>query len=199
MKALGYARGAVRQLAALLRFPPEVRRFYVRAIFASLRQRDRWSLVSAAHPSGLARLLELARGRETVFELGTGSAWTAISLALADPSRRIVSYDPYDRGGRGRYLALVGQTVRDRIELRARPGESGPDPGERVEMLFLDSSHQREETLSSFHAWRNALLPDGIVAFHDYDHPEYPGVREAIEELGLDGEAHDGLFVWRNG
>ena len=45
--------------------------------------------------------------------------------------------------------------------------------------------------------WRPALAPDAIVAFHDYDHPDFPGVREAIEELGLDGEARGGLFVWR--
>jgi predicted O-methyltransferase YrrM len=190
---------AVRLLVAVLRLPPGVRSFWLKATLVALRRRDRWSLVSSARPSDLGRLLELARGRQAVFELGTGSGWTAISLALADSSRRVVSYDPHDLGRPDRYLGLVGETVRDRIELRPLPGESGPASGERVDLLFLDSSHQREETLSSFQAWRDAVVPGGIVAFHDCDHPAYPGVREAIEQLDLDGELHDGLFVWRNG
>ncbi len=41
------------------------------------------------------------------------------------------------------------------------------------------------------------MVPGGAVAFHDYDHPEYPGVREAVEELGLRGQPVGGMFVWR--
>jgi hypothetical protein len=37
----------------------------------------------------------------------------------------------------------------------------------------------------------------GVIAFHDFDHPDYPGVREAVEELGLTGEVRGGVFVWR--
>jgi len=48
-------------------------------------------------------------------------------------------------------------------------------------------------------AWRPALAPDAVVAFDDYDHPDYPGVREAIEQLGLPGERAGTLFVYRSG
>jgi hypothetical protein len=36
------------------------------------------------------------------------------------------------------------------------------------------------------------------VLFDDYTNPDYPGVREAIETLGLEGEGRGSLFVHRH-
>ena len=91
---------------------------------------------------------------------------------------------------------MVSDTVRDRVELRNEEDVSGPRPGEAAEVLFIDSSHDRESVLAAFRAWRAALTPDAVVAFHDYGHPEYPGVRDAILELGLVGAETNGIFVW---
>lgn len=131
-------------------------------------------------------------------ELGTGTAWTAISLALADSRRRVTAFDPVVRPERERYLGLVGARTRDRIELVDAPGERGPAPGQEVDLLFVDSSHEREATVREFEAWRPALAPGAVVAFDDYHHPDYPGVREAIAQLGLTGERQGTLFVHRH-
>jgi SAM-dependent methyltransferase len=50
---------------------------------------------------------------------------------------------------------------------------------------------------ATLQAVADALAPGGVAAFHDYGHPEYPGVREAVAELHLDGYEEGGLFVWR--
>ena len=92
---------------------------------------------------------------------------------------------------------MVGDTVRDRVELRDERDTAGPRPGEAAELLFIDSSHDRESVLAAFRAWRAALIPGSVVAFHDYGHPEYPGVRDAIQELGLVGAESNGIFVWQ--
>ena len=141
-------------------------------------------------------LVALARGRRRIVELGTGTGWTAIALALDDSTREVASYDPVVRPEREVYLAMVSDTVRDRVELRNEEDVSGPRPGEAAEVLFIDSSHDRESVLAAFRAWRAALTPDAVVAFHDYGHPEYPGVRDAILELGLVGAETNGIFVW---
>jgi hypothetical protein len=49
--------------------------------------------------------------------------------------------------------------------------------------------------LAAFRAWRDSLATNGVVVFHDYDHPSYPGVREAVAELGLGGRSVGGMFV----
>src|SRR5207248_3025701 len=125
--------------------PPRVALFLLRAHRLARRSGDRFSLASAARPAELAELLNLARERRTVVELGTGTAWSAIALALDDRLRRVVSYDPCVRPQRGAYLGLVGLETRERIELRGEPDSSGPRPGDPpVQLLFIDSSHDRE-------------------------------------------------------
>lgn len=186
-----------RELRRLRALPPRVGLFYVRAWLAALRSRDRFTLDSASRPSDVATLLALARGHAATVELGTGTAWTAIALALADDRRRVVSYDPVVRPQRERYLALAPGQAQARIDLHDDAAEAvQPEPAS-VGFLFIDCAHDRETTAAAFRAWEAAIRPGGVVAFHDYDHPVYPGVREAVEELGLRGTTDGGVFVWR--
>jgi predicted O-methyltransferase YrrM len=140
----------------------------------------------------------MARGRRRVVELGTATGWTAAAFALADPARVVVSCDPHIQPGRDRYLRLLRSSVRARIELVHAPGvEAAAMDVREVDLLFIDSSHERQATIDEWHAWRPRLAPDALVVFHDCDHPEFPGIARAIEELGLSGQRRAGMFVWR--
>jgi predicted O-methyltransferase YrrM len=147
----------------------------------------------------LAVLLNAARGRQRVVELGTGTAWTTISLVLADPRRVVVSYDPVERVEREGYLALVSRGTRQRLTFVGASGDEGPRNVETVELLYIDSSHQKEDTVREVEAWRSVLGDGSLIVFDDYAHPEYPGVAEAVSYLGLAGEQRCGLFVHRVG
>jgi len=172
--------------------------FRMRARRLAERREDQFTLRSVTRVDELGRLIELARGRRRVVELGTGTAWTTIALALADHARQVVSYDPLVWDGRDEYLALAG-SARERIKFVREPGETGPPPGAPpAELVFIDSSHDREPTLAEFAAWREALAPQAVVVFHDYEEPAYPGVTEAVRELGLDGERFGHMFIWRS-
>jgi predicted O-methyltransferase YrrM len=188
----------VRRQAVLLRLPPRVALFYFRARRVAAERGDEWSQTSATFPRPLAHLLRLARGRRRVAEIGTGTAWTTAALALADPRRTVVSYDPIVRPERDWYLDLAGAAARKRVELVVAPGEDGPGPGGAgsFDFVFVDGSHERERTKATFEAWRAAVAPGGVIAFHDWENPVYPGVTEAIRELRLDGEILDDVFVW---
>lgn len=171
--------------------------FWLQARARAQRRDDQFSLASAARPSDLRTLLDLAETRSAVVELGTGTAWTAIILALADPERVVISYDPSVRREREGYLNLVPERVRSRVKLRDQPDVTGPQQDDPpVEMLFIDSAHEREAVVAAFLAWRDALAPGAVVAFHDYDNPSWPGVREAVDELGLQGRRSGGMFIW---
>lgn len=195
-------RGVSGRLAAKARYanqlralPPRVALFHFRARRAAAAAGDEFSLVSATRPTDLAVLLALARGRRRVVELGTATSWTAISLAIADPAREVTSFDPIDRPERERYLALAGARARPRVELVTAPGVSGPRDSRAVELLYIDSSHARQETIEELHAWRPVLGRGALVVLDDYVNAEFPGVREAVLELGLTGEQRGMLFV----
>jgi len=181
--------------AELLALPPRVALFQARARRLAWRTGDLFSVTSVTRPSDLRALLALARGRRRVVELGTATGWTAISLALADPTRTVSTLDVIDRAAPRRYLQLVDHSVRARITLEIRDGAEGPPDGIPIDLLYIDSSHQREPTIAEVLAWRPALAPGAAIVFDDYEHPDYPGVREAIAELGLAGERCGTMFV----
>ena len=193
---------ALRRLVALRRhrdlrvLPPRVAVYILRARLLAARRDEDWARFSSLPPASLARLLGLARGAAHVVELGTAMGWTTGALALC--GSRVTTYDPMRYDGRAHYLGLVGRAARARISLVAAPGSAGGSGGAAVDLLFIDSSHERAETVAEFAAWRPAIRPGGIVAFHDYGNPEFPGVAAAIhEDLGLAGEQVGDMFVWR--
>lgn len=190
------ARIELERAAQLRSLPPAVAWFHLRARLLARRIGDSFSLVSALPPDSLGRLLALAGDRAAVAELGTATGWTAIALALAQPGRRVTSFDPADRGVRERYLRLVGAGVRDRIEYVRAPGSSSPRP---TEFLYVDSSHERDETIAEVRAWRPLMAPGAVIVFDDYANADYPGVAEAIQALGLTGAAAGRFFVHRVG
>ncbi len=195
LTALGRQPAELRYTLRLRVLPWRVAWFQWRARRLARRSGDHFSLTSATRAGDLAVLLELAGSRRAVAELGTGTAWTALALALDDPQREVITYDPVRRSERERYLALVDPGVRRRITFVSAPGSSGPPDGRAVDLLYIDSSHAREETLAELHAWQPALGPGALVVFDDYTHPDYPGVREAVNELGLTGTRRGTLFV----
>jgi Methyltransferase domain len=186
-------------LVALRVLPLRVALFQWRAHRLALRLGDRFSLVSATRPQDLAVLMSLARGRRYVVELGAGTAWTTISLALADRRRTVVSYDPIERSERELYLQLTSSSARDRIALVLAPGVDRAQSHRMVDLLYIDSSHSREETIREVRAWQPFMASDALVVFDDFTHPQYPGVREAVTQLRLGGEQRGTLFVHRVG
>lgn len=178
--------------------PLRVLSFHWRARRAAQRIDDRFSLTSVTRPADLRVLLALARGCRQIVELGTATGWTAITVALDDLERRVVTYDPVERVEPHRYLALVAPDVRARIKLVVAPGSTGPQDPEPVDLLYIDSSHEREQTINEVRAWQPHLRPGAAVLFDDYTNPDFPGVQEAIKELGLAGEQRGTLFVHRH-
>ncbi|MCA1690570.1 MAG: class I SAM-dependent methyltransferase, partial [Actinobacteria bacterium] len=185
------AAGAYRRHRDLRVLPPAVAWYLLRARLLAERRDEDWARFSSLPTDSLARLLDLAAGAGHVVELGTAMGWTTGALALARPDRTVATYDVVGYDGRAAYLGLLGASVRARIEVITAPGASGPPTGARpVDLVFVDASHDRAETAAEFAAWRPALAPGGLVAFHDYRNPDFPGVAQAIhDDLGLTGEA----------
>jgi predicted O-methyltransferase YrrM len=191
--------GPVRFARRLMALPPAVASFQARARFAAWRAHDD-APKGALRADDLAQLLRIAKGRRNVVELGTSKGWTAISLAVADSARQVTTYDPVVQHIRHDYLQLAPPSARDRVTFVDLPGESGPVAGAApVDLLFIDSSHEREPTVREYGVWRPALADDAIVVFDDYGHPDFPGVTEAVAELGLVGVRFGLLFVHRPG
>lgn len=109
----------------------------------------------------------------------------------------MLSYDPVQRPERERYLRLVSPETRRRLTFVSASGDEGPRDSGMVGLLYIDSSHHREDTIREIEAWRPALEEGSLVVFDDFGNSEYPGVEEAVRHLGLEGKERRGLFVHR--
>ena len=185
------------QAASLARLPRPVALFWYRALRRAQAERDTWSIDVACRPAELRVLLDAVRDATRVAEVGTAAAWTTCCLALARPDREVHSWDVEAHPQRERYLALLSREDRARVHLHERPGGLGPVDPPPADAVFVDSSHEYDETIATFWTWEPALAPGGVVAFHDWEDPAYPGVTAAIRDLGLEGETRGHLFVWR--
>lgn len=107
----------------------------------------------------------------------------------------MLSYDAIERPERELYLQLVSPESRRRLTFVSAPGDAGPPDRETVDLLYIDSSHEREGTIREVRAWRGSLRQGSVIVFDDFDHPRYPGVEQAVRSLGLDGEQRRGLFL----
>lgn len=181
----------------LRRLPVRVAVFQWRAWRLAAKLGDEFGRLSATRPRKLSTVLKLAGCGRYVVELGTAQAWTAISLALAHPGREVISYDPFERPEPQRYLDLVPERVRQRVTLVRQPGDSGPPTERRIDLLYVDSTHERADTVRELKAWWPVLREGAWVVLDDYAHPDFAGVKEAVTELRLQGEERDGLFIHR--
>ncbi|HVF78083.1 MAG TPA: class I SAM-dependent methyltransferase [Solirubrobacteraceae bacterium] len=185
------------QAGSLAQLPRPVAGFWLRAMRRAQADHDTWSIDVACRPAELRVLLDTLAGAQRVAEIGTAAAWTTCCLTLAQPGREVRSWDVEAHPERERYLRLLSAEQRARVHLHDRPGGSGPADPPPVDAVFIDSSHEYDETVSTFRTWEPALAPGGIVAFHDWQDDAYPGVTEAVRDLGLQGEGRGHLFVWR--
>lgn len=191
------ARRLALQGYSLARLPRPVAAFWLRALRRAQAAGDTWSIDVACRPAELRVLLAALGDARRVAEVGTAAAWTTACIALARPGREVDSWDVEAHPERERYLALLAPADRARVRLHDRPGGLGPADPPPVDAVFIDSSHEREETIATFRTWEPALSAGGVVAFHDWDDDAYPGVVEAVRALALDGEPRGHLYVWR--
>ncbi|MBW4550902.1 MAG: class I SAM-dependent methyltransferase [Aphanocapsa sp. GSE-SYN-MK-11-07L] len=52
-----------------------------------------------------------------------------------------------------------------------------------LDFIFIDSSHEYEDTVAEIKAWLPRLKSGSLLCGHDYLHPDYPGVEQAANEL----------------
>jgi predicted O-methyltransferase YrrM len=191
--AVQRARRLALQTASLALLPRPVAAFWWRALRRARAEHDTWSIDVAS----LRALLGVLDGAGRVAEIGTAASWTTCCLALAQPGREVHSWDVEAHPERERYLALLSPAERARVHLHDRPGGLGPADPPPVDAVFIDSSHEYDETIATFRTWEPAVAPGGVIAFHDWQDDAYPGVTRAVRDLGLHGDARGHLFVWR--
>lgn len=115
-----------------------------------------------------------AKPHPTFVHLGLGFGASALCTKAGCPDARVVGID-LDAARYEGDPALVEVVKGNSHEL----DWTGP-----VDLLFVDAGHEAEDVHADICHWVQWVRPGSVIAFHDYEQPEFPhveGVRQAVD------------------
>lgn len=141
------------------------------------------------HCNELEKLVELAAGK-TVLEIGSFMGLTA--WAMAHTAKTITCVDTFKAATNGQRQCDELTTLEDFKRAVCRfdnvsyyvgtSEEAAQRIAGQVDIVLLDAMHTYEDVKADIERWWPHVLQGGIMAFHDYRHPDFPGVAQAVDE-----------------
>lgn len=127
-------------------------------------------------------LVETAKDMDSIAEIGClhGRSSFALLGACEGPVYCIDPWDPeHDSDCYASFMAFCGRFDNLRVIRGCSPAVADQVPD--VDFTFIDGDHSYEGTKADIEAW----LPKTrkVLAGHDYTHPEYAGVKKAVDEV----------------
>jgi predicted O-methyltransferase YrrM len=141
-------------------------------------------------------------------EIGSGTGRTAMELLRTNPEFHltIVAFYPNHMehyGSTPRAQKLFRQRLRrfpkEGVRVLWMPSHeaSFEVPDHQLDFVFIDADHSYEHCLEDIRDWAPKVRPGGLICGHDMDHPDFPGVRKAVEEyFGTDFEVLNHDWMW---
>lgn len=155
-------------------------------------ERDNWGYLREIEVSALQELVRLAVDNKSTpplfVNVGAGHGTSSLAMAEACPEAMIYSVDnnlwfmecerkSFNEAGRKQPHQIHANSHDPDLEFEYE-----------ADFIFIDADHREEEVRADILKWFQYICNDGIMAFHDYDHPNYPGVKIAVDELMADQE-----------
>ena len=51
----------------------------------------------------------------------------------------------------------------------------------KLDFVFIDARHRYEDLFTDIYLYKTLIRPGGMISGHDYDHPSYPGIKQAVD------------------
>jgi predicted O-methyltransferase YrrM len=155
----------------------------------------------------LGLMRELAkRPPRTVVEIGTDTGGTLFLFSrVAAPDAVLVTVDQQPLGALRNYSAwaIVRRAFacdRQRVDLLIPRDSHDPTTvdeirwrlgGRSVDFLFIDGDHEYDGVKRDFELYAPLVGPGGLIAFHDVNESNWPGVIRLWNEIKPDHETHE--------
>ena len=162
--------------------------------------------------SALARVI-LADGLRLGAEIGVKSGRNIAETLRLCPDFRWFAVDPWDPGmaypgdtgpwtaaqirqNEARFDAMAAGFPDRVVKMQMYSADAAGhiDDG-TLDLVFIDALHTREAVAEDIRLWLPKVRPGGWIGGHDYGHPRFPGVAEAVDEAFAAVEAHED-HVW---
>lgn len=137
----------------------------------------------------LDHLAVLAAGRD-VLEVGSFKGLSAWAMAIT--AKSLLCVDTFKADGGGQTQMTEHTTLESFLRATERysnvkhlamtSAQASQIVKKKFDMVFIDAMHGYEDVRADIEAWEPKIRDQGIMVFHDYKHPDFPGVQRAVEE-----------------
>lgn len=139
----------------------------------------------------------------TVIEIGswTGMSSSSLGFGCSGFGRKLYCIDPWcyepafvEWKNHIQDFGLAGHVT----PIQGWAGEILQDWKEKADLAFIDGNHEFHDTMKDFMLIYPFVKIGGMIAFHDVDHPMYPGVRQTWDamKIFLDGHYSIESIYW---
>ena len=148
----------------------------------------------------LKECLALIPDNPIVVNIGAGYGTSSAAILEVRPNATLFSVDKFLRPEEFESLEACGI---DRIKCKRLLGISWEVAKSfilPIDFLFIDGDHGTEAVRNDINAWIPKVVSYGIVAFHDYNHRNVPGLKVVVDKAMSKHEVigkHRYLIVYR--
>jgi tetratricopeptide (TPR) repeat protein len=148
-----------------------------------------------------ARLLYLlardGEGQGKIIEIGSYQGYSTIWLASGSKEggrEEVYAIDPHNMEDHGYNEGIFKNNIKEAeiddyvVPIVATSAEAEKGWDEPIRLLFIDGAHDYENARNDFTLWESHLIPNGIVACHDYLSMSCPGVTRVVKEFIFDSD-----------
>lgn len=159
----------------------------------------------------LTYLAEVASRSKVIVELGSWQGRSTCALAANTPGK-VIAVDTWKGSAEHAPMLSVKSPNWLKIQFMDNTGiydnvimaqmESGAAStlfrglGIKPDMVFLDASHDYGNVAADIVDWFRTAAPDAIICGHDYDPPNWMGVKQAVDECVPRFRVIPNITIW---
>lgn len=150
-----------------------------------------WVGAGSEYKGALAKVIDNFDDVRCIVEIGVDYGYSLFTIARDFPKAKVFGIDSYTEYGTASVAkAHVLSNIAAFSNANLIQGDSAqvrklwqlPENYLDIDILHIDGDHSYDGVKRDFDNWSNAVMPGGIVMFHDIN--AFPSVRKFFNELG---------------
>ena len=147
---------------------------------------DKYGMMDRGEVELLKKCAEQLREDPIVVNIGAGFGTSSAAILEARPNALIFSIDKDPQPQERENLVKCGLDFTRCIRILGLSWEVGIHFPFGVDLIFVDGSHEKSSIHKDVVTWLPKVSSDGIILFHDYNHPRAPGVTKIVDRVMAD-------------
>lgn len=142
---------------------------------------EKHGMMSKGEVDLMKRCAEMLPEDAICVNIGAGYGTSVAALLETAPTAFVFSVDKSPRPEERELLSQCDVDVNRCVRLLGKSWDVGEYFPFQIDYLLIDGAHYKEAVEKDIAAWVPKLRGEGLLLFHDYDHPKAPVVGEVVD------------------